>query len=48
LRDINWPIETKQLAPGDPWHIRLNLPDAARYASRIFGGGDDDPTLFDD
>lgn len=26
LRKLNWPVETKQLARGAAWHVRLNLP----------------------
>ena len=26
LRDRNWPIEIRQLAEGEPWHVRIVLP----------------------
>jgi hypothetical protein len=47
LRDVNWPIETRQLNPGEAWHVRLNLPDASRYGRAVFGDIGD-PSLFDE
>lgn len=35
LRERNWPIEIRQLDPGDAWHVRINIPIATTTACVI-------------